>query len=148
MVLVPDPTQSEKITKNIDNALLLSTAKRDAEVAGRSDVNANLYYVIEYVKYLLTSVKSYLQYLITVLGSVIVGLFKGLSEGGLWGGLKGAFDGFAIGSIKGFGGILSNSLASGKPGLGKSLNFLCTPHTNQQLILNLWTLPLFSTAIC
>lgn len=91
--------------------MALGVAKLDAESAGCDDVNENLYYITELVRLVLAFVNAFIPYLITVLGSAISGLLMGLIEGGLLGGLKGLLDGLATGSIKAFGGFLSNVLA-------------------------------------
>lgn len=90
--------------------MALGIKKLDAESAGCGDIDKNLYYIGEFVRLLLSYVKSFLPYLMTVLTSAVEGVIKGLA-GGLLGGLKGLLDGLAIGSIKGFGLFLSNLLA-------------------------------------
>lgn len=108
---VPDPSQNEIVQKNIEDAVALGVTRLDAESTGCDDIDTNLYYIEEFVRLLLSYVNSILPYLITVISSAIIGLINGLIAGGLLGGLKGFLDGLATGSIKGFGGFLSNLLA-------------------------------------
>lgn len=118
-ILVSDPTLNGMIKKNIKDALSLVMAKQDAQNAGRSDLEANLNYVVDLVYHLLTYVYSLVSFLLTVplsgISGLIKGLIKGIGQKGLVGGLgsgaKGLVDGLGIGSIKGFGSLLSNLLA-------------------------------------
>lgn len=94
-------------------------AQRDAQNAGRSDVDANLNYVTDLVTRLLGYVYSLVSFLLTVpvsgINGLIKELIKGLSQngliGGLLSGLKGLLDSLATGSVKSFGDLLSNLLA-------------------------------------
>lgn len=90
----------------------------DAQSAGRGDLGANLNYVIDLAVLLVTFGYSYLQFLVSVVGSALKGLrngLKGLKQkgliGGLLSGLKGLLDNLATSSTKGVGDFISNLLA-------------------------------------
>lgn len=104
--------------KKIEDALALSKTRLDAESAGRSELDATLNYVIDLVVLLLSFGKSAGSTTLKTLGSAINGLLNGLTKGqhgligGLFSGLKNAFDDLGTSATEGLGEVVTNVLSS------------------------------------